>query len=269
MQKFLLVSLTVFIFGLAGCSKPAIDTTNDETTKSSIQKARGSLPESKRAVFDQALQILMFSEIDMKSIMSGSVGAANMEAKMKATLNGKTAEEVMDAAEKIKVVRAAREREQALSEIQELEKKRLFSEKSTEELKKFVISRSRFYLQEKHFLGKEPVIELTVKNGTAFPVSRAYFVGVIASPGRSVPWLKETFNYEIQGGLEPDEEATWKLSPNMFSDWGKVEAPADAVFTVTTERLDGASGEALFSTTEFNNEDAERLAALKGQYGIK
>ena len=269
MQKLLLTALAVLIFGLTGCSKPVIDTTNDETTKSSIQKAKESLPESKRAAFDQALQILMFNEIDMKSIMLGTVGAANIEAKMKATVNGKTAEEVIDAAEKIKAERAAREREQALSEIQELEKKRLASDKSKDELKKFVVSRSRFYLQEQRFLGKEPVIEMTVKNGTEFPVSRAYFVGVIASPGRSVPWLKETFNYEIQGGLEPGEEATWRLSPNMFSDWGKVEAPVDAIFTVTPERLDGANGETLFSTADFDDDAAARLAALKAQYQIK
>ena len=46
--------------------------------------------------------------------------------------------------------------------------------------------------------------------------------------------------------LEPGESADWNLAPNMFSDWGKVEELDDMVFTVTTTRLDGADGEALF-----------------------
>lgn len=33
----------------------------------------------------------------------------------------------------------------------------------------------------------------------------------------------------------------------MLSDWGRVDAPDDAVFTVTAERLDGPDEKALFS----------------------
>ena len=65
-------------------------------------------------------------------------------------------------------------------------------------------------------MGKEPMIELTVKNGTSETVSCAYFEGAIASPGRSVPWYKDTSNYEIQGGIEPGETATWELAPNQL-----------------------------------------------------
>jgi len=53
----------------------------------------------------------------------------------------------------------------------------------------------------------------------------------------------------------------------MFSDWGKVEAPADAILTVEVEQLDGANKEMLFSTKVFSKRDAERLEKLKKQYG--
>jgi hypothetical protein len=92
-------------------------------------------------------------------------------------------------------------------------------------------------------------------------VKRAHFVATLASPGRSVPWLKDDFSYEISGGLEPGESAEWHLAPNMFSDWGKVDAPADAVLTVQTVKLEGANGEILDGS--FSDEDQKRLDALK------
>ena len=62
----------------------------------------------------------------------------------------------------------------------------------------------------------KPIIELTVRNNTGHPVSRAYFEGVLSTPGRSVPWIKDSFNYQISGGLEPNEESTWRLAPNKI-----------------------------------------------------
>ncbi|MBS3895412.1 hypothetical protein [Silanimonas sp.] len=129
--------------------------------------------------------------------------------------------------------------------------------------------RSRFYMDEREFMGKRPIIELSVKNGTSSPVSRAYFEGTIASPDRSVPWHQDTFNYSIPVGLEPGEDATLNLAPNMFSDWGKVNAPADAIFTVTVEKLDGPDGETLYSVHDFGEREIGRLAELKSQYGVE
>ena len=55
----------------------------------------------------------------------------------------------------------------------------------------------------------------------------------------------------------------------MFSDWGKVDAPADAIFTVTVEQLDGADGEPIYSTRELSERDLERLNELKKKYGVE
>lgn len=269
MKKIALAGVVLLAISVAGCSKPTIDASSDEAMKESVQKVRESLPESKRTEFDEAIQVLAFSQIDLATIMAGGASSASIEAKLKGALGGKTAEEIINEASRVKAERQAREREQALSEIQELENKRIDYEKSKDELKKFEVLRSRFRFQEQRFMGKQPIIELTVKNGTSSPISRAYFKGVIASPNRSVPWLKDEFNYSIKGGLEPGEEASWTLAPNMFSDWGKVEAPADAVFTVTVEQLDGPDGESLFSTLDFDEDDERRLAELKRKYEAK
>ena len=97
-------------------------------------------------------------------------------------------------------------------------------------------------------------------------LSRAYFTGTLASPNRSVPWIKDDFNYEISGGLEPGEEVTWYLAPNMFSDWGKVDAPKDAVFTVEVTQLDGPDEEEMYSVNNFGEDEQERLEELLADY---
>jgi len=255
---------------LAGCSDPKIDASSDESMKASVAKVRKSLPESKQKEFDEAMQVLAFSQIDMKDIFTqGATGIGNIKGKFQQLLDGKTGEQVIAQADRIRVERKERERQQALEEIRELESKRVDSENAREELKKFQVIRSRFYLREQQFIGKQPIIQLTVKNGTGQAVSRAYFEGTLASPNRSVPWHKDTFNYSISGGLESGEEATWNLAPNMFSDWGKVDVPKDAVFTVTVEQLDGPDGKPIYSERVFSERDRERLGELKKQYGVK
>jgi hypothetical protein len=154
-----------------------------------------------------------------------------------------------------------KKRSEALAEIQELEKKKTASDGAKGELSKFVVSKARFK-KVKQMFSVEPVIELSVKNGTEKPVSAAYFLGTLASPGRAVPWLKEKFSYKISGGLEPGEAANWNLAPNMFSEWGKVEGAPDMVLTVEVLRLDGADGAELYSLT-FSDEDQKRLDALR------
>jgi len=262
--------VAILSFTLFGCSDPKIDASSDESMSNSVKKVRESLPESKRSEFDEAMQVLAFSQVDMKDIFAeGVTGAGNVEGKIRHSLDGKTGEQVIAEAERIQVERKERERQQALGEIRELEAKRVKAETARQQLMKFQVLRSRFYMQEQEFIGKQPIIELTVKNGTEKAVSRAYFEGTIASPNRSVPWYKDTFNYSISGGLESGEQATWSLAPNMFSDWGQVNAPTDAVFTVTVEQLDGPDGEPIYSTREFSNYDFERLNELKTKYGLE
>lgn len=261
------LGVVIAVVILAGCSDPKIDASSDESMKTSVEKVKGALSESKQKEFDEALQVLAFSQIDMRDLFSaGSAGIGNLEGKVRQSLDGKTGEQVIAEAERIRAERKERERQQALEEISELEAKRIKSETDREQLKKFQAIRSRFYMREQEFMGKQPIIELTVKNGTDQAVSRAYFEGTLASPDRSVPWHKDTFNYSIPGGLEPGEEATWNLAPNMFSDWGKIDAPADAVFTVTVEQLDGADGRPIYSTREISEHDLARLNDLKKKY---
>lgn len=285
MKRIFFCGILILITILAGCSDPKIDASSDESMRASVAKVRKSLSDQKQKEFDEAMQqIIAFNMLDMEDVFKQGVTGANdmegvfkqsatgflkLEGKIRQSLNGKTAKQVIAEAERIRAESKERERKQALEEIRELESKRVKSEKAREELKKFQVIRSRFYLHEQEFMGKQPIIELTVKNGTSQAVSHAYFEGTIVSSNRSVPWHKDTFNYSIPGGLEPGEEATWNLAPNMFSDWGKADAPMDAVFTVTVEQLDGPDGKTIYSAREFTKNDRERLSELKKQYDVK
>jgi len=260
---------------LSGCDKPKVDASTDETMKESLQKVKDSLPEAQRQEFSEATSTIVMNSIDMKAMMAGAFSgngdsvATQQAEKAKSALNGKTAEEIINEAKAIQAERARKEQQQAMQEIVELKDKQAKALQAKEDLKRFVVNKSRFYFQKQEYGNPRPVIELSVQNDTSTPISRAYFKGTIASPGRSIPWLIDTFNYSIPGGLEPGEKADWPLLPNMFSDWGKVEAPDDAIFTVEVVKLDGPDGNTLFDAEGFSEDDQKRLEMLLTKYATK
>ena len=103
-------------------------------------------------------------------------------------------------------------------------------------LKSAVYHRDSDFMSELH-------IELHVRNDTGRPISRAYFHAVAVSPGRSIPWVEDDFNYEIPGGLEPRESAAWTLVPNMFGEWSNLPRDRnDIQLRVDVVRLNDANG---------------------------
>lgn len=265
MKRIVLLGALVAV--LAGCGEKKLDGSSEEAFKNSIGEAALALPEAQRAKFREDLSLIAMSRIDLGSIMSGKQPPQSIIDSTRQELNGKTAAQVMEQASAIRLEREEREKKQALTEIQELIGKINKAEEAKKQLQTFSVSKSRFYLKdEKYSNYKKPIIELSVKNGTSQAISRAYFKATIASPGRSIPWFTNTFNYEIPGGLEPGETANWTLAPNQFSDWGKVDAPADAVFTVEVYRLDGADQKALYDAEGLTDVALKRLQALQQKY---
>lgn len=264
------VSVAIVIAGMAGCKggisqPPTIDATSDQTMESSLHTVRESMPDAEKQKFDEAYKLVVASGLDMKQLFTGGIDEAGLKQSFKNKVHGKTGAEIIASAEQLLAEREAEEKRQALQEIKELEEKRSALSEAAKKLEGFRVERSRFSISKSRYstMGT-PVIELTVKNETAHPVSRAYFAGVLASPGRSVPWLEKDFNYSIPGGIEPGESATWKLQPNTF-EWN-VDAPDDAILTVTVERLDGADGEPIAKIERFTEKDEKRLLELKDKY---
>jgi hypothetical protein len=254
------LALIALLSALLGCSAPRIDTSSDDALKESTERVRQSLPEDKRADFDTAVRELSLADVNIKDLMAPGAKPEDVLTKMKQRLNGKTGDQILAEAKHLTEERAQKEREQALAEIKELVKKANAAQAAKKQLAGFVVERSRFYRQRAGFL-EEPIIELSVTNKTPAAISRAYFHDIVASPGRSIPWLSDDFNHSISGGLEPGESATWKLNPNMFGAWG-VRVPPDAILTVTVVRLDGPDGKALYDAEGLSEAEQARLAAL-------
>lgn len=274
-MRWNLVIGLIALITLVGCT-PTIDTSSEERMEESVKEIRDSLSGSDLDEFDEAMMTLAFSSIG-EDLFDPDLDEDEMERRMLAALDGKNAREVVAEAEDVReqvaekeakreMERHERERTQALQEIEELEEAKADAEQARSSLEKFTIERSRFRKVEQRFGRAKPEIQLEVTNNTEHAVSRAYFDGRLATPGRSVAWLEETFNYSIAGGLEPGESAEWNLAPNTFSDWGQVEERDDMVFTVTTTRLDGADGEPLF-VDDFGEREANRLETLRAEFG--
>lgn len=256
-------------FIILSCGEPKIDASSDESMKSSIENIKENLPDEKKEDFQKALMTIATSNIDLSDVFKGNINpdtySQNLLSKVKNQLNGKTANQIIHKADSIKQAREEKQRQQALKEIRELEKKRRQAQKDKAKLNNFEVLRSRFYIREDTF-SEQPIIELTVQNNTEFAISRAYFEATYASPDRQIPWLEESFNYEISGGIEPGEKKSWTLAPNQFGEWGQIEEKPDAILTVETVRLDGPDNEALFDAQGLSEFEKKRLKKLKTEY---
>ena len=257
-----LLAVSAVLFGCA--SEPKIDGSSDEALQQSLERVKEGLDEDQREEFAEALMVVALEDVSVEDLFSESTSPEELQAKAIKAMNGMTATEIMAKADRVLAKRKLEEKRQAMTEIAELQAREAAADSVAKELAKFTILRSRFYKRKDTF-SDDPIIELTVRNDTPYPISRAYFRGTLASPGRSIPWLTDEFNYKISGGLEPGEEATWHLAPNMFSDWGKVEVRPDMVLTVNVLRLDGPNEEPVLHLP-FTDDDEARLSALRKEF---
>lgn len=266
MKKYLLLSISLIILG---CSEPKIDASSEESLKSSVEKVKNSLSEKDQKEFEESLMFLAMQNLDLSDIFQSGVDpdafAENYLNRIKNELDGKSASDIITKANALRQELEEKQRKQAIEEIEELEAKKRDAELAKEELLRFEILRSRFYKRADTFRD-QPIIEMTIRNNTDFAVSRAYFRGTYATPGRQVPWLVDDFNYSISGGLEPGEEQSWSLAPNQFGDWGRLEARSDAILTIEVIRLDGPDGKALFNAQGLTSFEANRLIDLRSRY---
>lgn len=261
--------ISIVLIGLlAGC-QPKLDGSSNEAMVASTAKLKESLSPDEVEKFEDSLKLIALSELNLKGILSGEFAESDFATKVQKKLDGKGYSEVVAMADQIKADRKAREKEQAVEEIKELAEKIAKAKSDKENLAKVTVDRSRFYLRPQMYGRPEPVIEVSVTNGTDKAISRVYARGTIASAGRTIPWFSDEFNYSISGGIEPGEKTNNTLAPNMFSDWGKVEAPSDAVFTVEIYKVDGPDNEVLFSSDPKDLEKWEnRISALQAKYGL-
>ena len=240
---------------LAACGQPTVDTSSDEAMETSISEMVASLPAEKEAQLRESLRIVAMSEMDLGSAFRAALRGEEVNTDQVASiardkLHGMTADQILMEAERIRSERRQRQIAQAKSEIAELEEElddllaqKEKAESLQSELDKIEVKRTRLYWQEpsEYTVYRRLRLELTVTNNLDTAISRLYATGTLTTPGRSVPWLVEDFNYKVAGGLEPGETQNWTLSPNtMMSGWSSTPKERDdTVFTVTVRNVDG------------------------------
>lgn len=106
-MKQITTSLFIIFIFLSGCSGPTIDTSTDKSMKSSIEEVRNSLDSDEQIEFDDALKIIMFSNINIGGMLVASFTGDvpdkySMVENLKKSLDGKSASEVITEAQKIK-----------------------------------------------------------------------------------------------------------------------------------------------------------------------
>ncbi|WP_447896051.1 DUF6694 family lipoprotein [Vreelandella sp. GE22] len=237
MRRLLAVAISMAMLSTA-CADPTIDGSNQRQFESSLEDVRATLDESEVEQFNEALAgYMMRTMMAGRNILEfGELDDDEMEElynEARQSLHGLTAEEVL-----------ARVQGEAPSEQEEVAD--VDASVAQEMLARFEIDNARYFVREDTYMPGKPVIEMRVTNNTGEPVSRGYFRGILQTPGRSVPWVDDTFNYSIAGGIEPGETLEWSLAPNQFSAWGNSSIPDDAVLNVEVIRLDGPGGEPLW-----------------------
>ena len=263
-----LSALSLSALVLVGCSDPKVDTSSMPAAVVSIEKVRESLPTYKRDEFDTALKIIAMSSFNGIDLFNPQrMNAAEIAESANAYMHGLTGDEIIERADQMLRQRRAREREQALRTLNRLEAKQDSAQRAQEHLAQISIDNARYYISTSPYGALEPVIELTVTNGSDHAVAELMLHGVLKSPNREVAWVDETFYYATSGGLAPGESATWSLAPNRFGPWGNDQIPRNAVLTLTLLGVNNSEGEPLWDAPALTDNEAERLEELRAEYG--
>jgi len=110
----------------------------------------------------------------------------------------------------------------------------------------------------------EAIIELTVRNGTGHPISRAYFEGTLSSPGRSIPWYKDNSTTRSPEGWKLEKKPPGAC-PEYVQRVGKGHC-ASMPCSLSRSSSSRPEGKTLFSTDDFTAADETRLSSLKAKY---
>ncbi len=265
---------------LVGCKSEIarFDTSDEAAYKTSSIAVRSSVAEEERPRFDKAMKlIVLHSLIGDEENMLGALGAmaaagndpSALLGKFGSQINGRTAAEVIAVADDIERNRQTRQLAATESEIATLEAK-LDAEQSKYQKARAVLDNipiegARYYWQKGDFR-EQAVIAFKITNNSDRAIAKIVMNGLLETPGRSVPWVKDAFTYAIEGGLEPGESQSLRLAPGMFGSWSKrhLKKRNNLILTVTlTGVTDHAGVDIGGRSSEEINRLKSRLQTLK------
>lgn len=263
MKRLYITAFAVCLFLIAACSQgmdtPIKASTEKEFEKSMKGLSKGLSQEEKNTLLG-AMGYLAIKDESIFSLLT-PVNPDSFNEKVLSTWDGKTPNQIIKEANKERLTIKKKEVENVRAEIHELKLKKVMYDANAQELDNIIISNPRFY-HRKEIFSNQPIIEFDIENRSNTPLSRIYCHGIVSTPGRSVPWISEDFNYSISGGLEPGEKLHLSLAPNMFSEWGDKDAASrtDTVLSIELINFEGPEGDKIVPS--FSEYEEKRLGSL-------
>jgi hypothetical protein len=261
---------------VSGCfeSTPTFDTSSKAAFDDSLKKVRKNLTADQGEKLTAALLSLTFANAVAEGgflNLAKATGEPYEMIRNRPEIHGKTAEQVIAAGDAAAEQRRQRQLARIDEEVASLSQLIIVAEKNAAEsavaLAAIKISDARYHWPPDRYLRK-PIISFKIENNGAIPLKRAYFRGLLETPGRAVPWVDDVFNYQIAGGLEPGERKSLDLAPNSYGEWGSSELQdkKGMVLTVTLTDIEGPDGTRLVGNpTETADEMKKRLESLQTQ----
>ena len=179
---------------LASCSEPTIDASSRKAMQKSESYVRSRLSSEKEEEFKSAVGEISKSVATSKGPFAMVFNEADVWETVMAKLDGKTAQQIIDQAQDIRVAQREQERIKAIAEVIKLEKRKEAHDKDKQLLTSLKVLEATITNRKKN-----PVIKLKVRNDTEFALSRVYFDGQLISPGRTIPYLEKTLSHAPSG----------------------------------------------------------------------
>lgn len=257
MKKLLIVLIMIVL--LVGCGQGMnrkIDASSMEKLQQSLALIKKEMKVDEYEKFQIAYQLIIFPSLGQggnifEVLATLSDLSKKPDPKIFGEIDGKTPKQIISVAiEKID------------KQIKELEIKKAVADASKKALVNIAVSSPKYYTKKIFFM-TNPVIDFTVTNNTGKALSRIYFHGKLITPGRSVPWIDEDFNYEISGGIENNESKHLVLNPNPYSPWTnrEVESRKDTVLEIVVVNAEDASKKKI--AEDFGKEEQAQLKELQ------
>jgi hypothetical protein len=124
------------------------------------------------------------------------------------------------------------------------------------------VASATYYWRRSGYFNK-PVIEFSVYNGGKVPISRVYISGVLTTPNRSIPWVKQSFTINFKGGLEPRERKRMTFD-SLTGEWSdkNLSDLTNAELKLAVTNFEDASGEKVIAVDSNSLEVKRRVRSL-------
>lgn len=239
----------------------SMDFTNAQALGDSLDEIRNSLPEAKKAAFNQALNDTLdglAAEIGLAALAAG-ITASEDDVKRAQELTTKIlGDNIGNLTPEALIEVKAKENAAKLLALQEKAAtlEAVVNALASIEITDVSYTRMKSTFNESIF----PKITFKAKNNTDKALSSLTVNVVLKSPDRQVPWQEEIIEVTVAGGVEPAETRQVVFETNPHT-WDVTHFPEAAEIILTLNQVKGADKKTLWAIPK-NEDDKETLKTL-------